>query len=264
MKSPFASAIVLPILPLLLLAAWSTPCRADEPTPTLFIAGDSTAADGAPGAVGWGKHLGEFLDAAKLKVVNRARGGRSSRTFITEGHWDRLLGDLKPGDFVLIQFGHNDAGAVNDTRRARGSLRGLGDETEEIDNLMTKKHEVVHTFGWYLRKMVADTRSKGATPILLSLTVRNIWKDGKVERGSGRFGEWSREVAKSERVPFIDLTKLVADRYEEMGEEAVKPLFPKDHTHTSDEGARLNAQQVVAGLKALPGNPLAPYFLRHE
>jgi lysophospholipase L1-like esterase len=219
--------------------------------PTLFIAGDSTAADGAPGAVGWGKHLETFLDPSKLKVVNLARGGRSSRTFITEGLWDSLLEGTKAGDFILIQFGHNDGGPINDERRARGSLPGLGDVSQEIDNLLTKQHEVVHTFGWYLRKMVADTKAKGATPILLSLTVRNIWKEGRVERGSGRFGKWTRAVATSERVPFVDLTTLIADRYEQLGPDAVKVLFPRDHTHTSDEGAKLNAELVVTGLKGL-------------
>jgi lysophospholipase L1-like esterase len=218
---------------------------------TLFIAGDSTAASGAPGAIGWGKHLQTFFDPSKLKVVNLARGGRSSRTFIAEGLWDRLLEGVKAGDLVLIQFGHNDGGPINDARRARGSLPGLGDESQEFDNLLTRQHEVVYTFGWYLRKMVADTKEKGATPILLSLTVRNIWREGRVERGSGRYGEWTRAVATSERVPFVDLTTLVADRYEQMGEDAVKALFPKDHTHTSDEGAKLNAELVVSGLKGL-------------
>jgi lysophospholipase L1-like esterase len=189
-----------------------------------------------------------------MKVENLARGGRSSRTFVTEGLWDQLIARAKRGDIVLIQFGHNDAGAINDNRRARGSLRGLGDETEEIDNLLTGKHEVVHTYGWYMRKMIAETKAKGATPVLLSLTVRNVWKDGRVERGSGRYGEWTHALAKSEHVPFIDLTKLVADRYEQMGEEAVKDLFPNDHTHTSDEGAKLNATMVVSGLKGL-GDP---------
>lgn len=228
--------------------------------PTLFIAGDSTAANGAQGAIGWGKHLQTFFDPTKLKVVNLARGGRSSRTFIAEGLWGRLLERVKPGDFVLIQFGHNDAGPVNDERRARGSLPGLGDESREIDNLLTRKHEVVHTFGWYLRKMVADTKAKGATPILLSLTVRNIWKAGRIERGSGRYGEWTREVATSQGVPFVDLTKLVADRYEQIGPDAVKDLFPRDHTHTSDEGAKLNAELVAAGLKGLPDPSLVRCF----
>src|SRR5262249_36687664 len=90
--------------------------------PTIFIAGDSTAANGIPDAIGWGKHLGSFFDPTKIKVVNQARGGRSSRTFITEGHWSRLLADVKVGDIVLIQFGHNDGAAINSERLARGSL----------------------------------------------------------------------------------------------------------------------------------------------
>jgi rhamnogalacturonan endolyase len=219
--------------------------------PTIFIAGDSTAANGIPGAIGWGKHLEELFDDAKIKVVNMARGGRSSRTFVTEGHWDRLLAELKTGDFVLIQFGHNDGAAINTYRLARGSLPGLSDESQEIDNLVTGQHELVHTFGWYLHKMIADATTKGARPILFSLTVRNIWKDGHVERGSGRYGEWTRELAKTENVPFVDLTRLVADRYEQMGSETVNGLFPRDHTHTSEDGAKLNASLVVSGLKGL-------------
>ena len=100
------------------------PAASATAPPTLFIAGDSTAADGAPGAIGWGKYLGTFFDPSKLKVVNRARGGRSSRTFIAEGLWDRLLDDVKAGDFVLIQFGHNDAGPINDERRAAARSPG--------------------------------------------------------------------------------------------------------------------------------------------
>ena len=184
-------------------------------------------------------------------MVNLARGGRSSRTFITEGLWDALLAELDAGDFVLIQFGHNDGSPVNDERRARGSLPGIGDETEEIDNLMTKQHEVVHSFGWYLRKMLADVRAKGAHPVLLSLTVRNIWEDGHVERGSGHYGEWTREVARAENVPFVDATKIIADAYESMGPESVVEFFPQDHTHTSADGAVFNAERILAGLKGL-------------
>jgi lysophospholipase L1-like esterase len=165
--------------------------------------------------------------------------------------WDRVLSEMKKGDVVLIQFGHNDAGAINDTTRARGSVAGIGAETEEIDNLLTKKHEVVHTYGWYLRKMIKETRAKGAVPILLSLTVRNIWKDGRVERGSGRFGQWAAEVARSQNVEFIDLTSIIADRYEQLGQERVQALFGPDHTHTSPAGAELNAELVVTGLKTL-------------
>jgi hypothetical protein len=75
---------------------------------------------------------------------------------------------------VLIVFGHNDGGPINDNYRSRGSLRSLGDETEEIDTQVTGKHEIVHTYGWYLRKMIEETRGKGAIPVILSLTARNI------------------------------------------------------------------------------------------
>lgn len=223
--------------------------------PTLYVIGDSTASNGAD--LGWGSHLGKYLDPALITVVNRARGGRSSRTFQTEGLWDAVLAQLKPGDLVLIQFGHNDGGAINDAWRARGSLPGIGDETREIDNQVTGKHETVHTYGWYMRQFIDDTRSKGATPILLSLTVRNIWNDGRVERGSGQFGAWTAQIAQAESVPFLDLTNLIADQYEQFGHERVAGFFPRDHTHTNAEAANLNAAAVVSLLKALPDCPLA-------
>lgn len=227
----------------------------DPRLPTIFVVGDSTANNYANGGLGWGDPFITYFDAAKINVLNRARAGRSSRTFITEGFWDKVLSEMKKGDIVLIQFGHNDASKVNDETRARGSLPGVGEETEEIDNLLTKKHEVVHTYGWYMRKLIADTKAKGARPIILSLTVRNIWKDGRVERGSGRFGQWAAEIAKSQNVEFIDLTTVIANKYEEQGQEKVKSLFAQDHTHTNPAGAKLNAELVVAGLRTLKHTP---------
>jgi rhamnogalacturonan acetylesterase len=233
---------------------------ADPKLPTLFVVGDSTANNNAGGARGWGDPFVSYFDASKINVLNRARAGRSSRTFLTEGLWDKVLADMKPGDFVLIQFGHNDAGPVNDASRARGSLPGLGEETVEIDNMLTHKHEVVHTYGWYVRKFIADAKARGARPIVLSLTVRNIWKDGQVERGPGHYGQWAAEIAKSQGVPFVALTDIIADEYEKLGQEKVKELFGPDHTHTSPAGAELNAATVIAGLKSLRKNPLARYF----
>jgi lysophospholipase L1-like esterase len=262
----FTIVCLLPLMALAQSAAPTPPAQstdkhpADPKLPTLFVVGDSTANNNAGGARGWGDPFAAFFDASKINVLNRARAGRSSRTFLTEGLWDKVLADMKAGDFVLIQFGHNDAGAINDASRARGSLPGLGEESVEIDNLLTHKHEVVHTYGWYMRKFIADAKAKGAHPIVLSLTVRNIWKDGRVERGPGRYGEWAAEVARSEGVPFVDLTNIIADEYERLGQEKVKELFGPDHTHTSPAGAELNASLVVAGLKALKKNPLAPYF----
>jgi lysophospholipase L1-like esterase len=231
---------------------------ADPKLPTLFVVGDSTANNNANGARGWGDPFAAFFDTSKINVLNRARAGRSSRTFLTEGLWDKVLQDLKAGDFVLIQFGHNDGGPL-DTGRARGSLPGLGEETKEV-TMPDGRKEVVHTFGWYNRRFIADVKAKGATPIILSLTVRNIWKDGRVERGSGKFREWAEELARTEGVRFVDVTSIVADKYEALGEEKVKPLFGPDHTHTSPAGAEFNAAAVVAGLKGLKGDPFKKYF----
>src|SRR5688572_33057298 len=115
-----SSPIVHPIFRMLgLLAALSGPAFAApsaESVPQLFVAGDSTASAYKPNPKnqqGWGAVLQPLFDESKLRVVDAARGGRSSRTFITEGHWDRMLGDVHPGDFVIIQFGHNDSGALN-------------------------------------------------------------------------------------------------------------------------------------------------------
>jgi lysophospholipase L1-like esterase len=222
--------------------------------PKLYILGDSTASNGAD--LGWGSHLGKYFDPARVTVVNCARGGRSSRTFQTEGLWDAVLAQLKPGDFILIQFGHNDGGAIDDPARSRGSLPGLGDETREIENPVTVKHETVRTYGWYMRKFIADARSKSAIPIFLSLTVRNIWTGGRVERGSGQFSVWTAQLAKAGAVPFLDLTNLIADQYEQLGQERVAGFFPRDHTHTNAEAANLNAAAVVSLLKVLPDCPL--------
>ncbi len=253
------------ILTLSFLTGPSRGQNAPEPTinpklPTIFVIGDSTANNHANGGLGWGDPFINHFDLTKVNVLNRARAGRSSRTFITQGHWDWVLNEMKRGDIVLLQFGHNDAGAINDASRARGSLPGTGEETQEIDNLLTKRPEVVHTYGWYMRKMIADVKAKGAVPIVLSLTVRNIWKEGHVERGSGKFGQWAAAIAKEQNVQFIDLTTMIANRYEELGEEKVKALFGPDHTHTSPAGAELNSELVVAGLKQLKPDPVKRYF----
>jgi len=225
--------------------------------PTLWVAGDSTAANGNPNATGWGKLLPTYFDENEINVVNRARGGRSSKTFVTEGLWDQIVAQLKKDDVVLIQFGHNDAGTAVFTGKARSSLPGLGEETQ-AGTLPDGKAEVAHTYGWYMRKMIADTKAKGARPILISLTIRQRWENGKVERASGHYSEWTAKLAKTEGTAFIDLSSMLADKYDELGEEKVKAFFPKDYVHTGPEGADITAGFVVAGLKGLPTNPFGP------
>ena len=236
--------------------------------PTLFLIGDSTVragskGNGADGLWGWGAPTGDFFDRTKINVQNRAWGGTSTRTFQTLGFWDKVLADLKSGDCVMIQFGHNDGGPPNDQQRARGTIKGVGDETEEIDNLLTGKHEVVHTYGWYLRKFVTDAKAKGATAIICSPIPRNMWRDGKVLRASDDYGKWAREAARAQDAFFIDLNVIIADHYDKLGQEHVSSTFfsPKDHTHTVAAGAKFNAQCVVEGLKAINKCPLTDYLL---
>lgn len=232
--------------------------------PKLFIVGDSTAnINGDPDVatekrVGWGTPFSAYFDPTKIQVINAARAGRSSRTFMQEGKWQAVVDQLKPGDFVLIQFGHNDPGPI-DKEKARGSLPGIGNDVQSVqrpDGTM----EQVHTFGWYLRKYIADTRAKGATPFILSVTPRNIWTDGKPEEGLGHFREWAAQVAEQENADYVDVSRIVTREYKHLGQEKVATFFPLDHTHTNLAGAELNAQSVVAGLKALPDAPFTPYF----
>ena len=231
------------------------PAASDTDVPTLWVVGDSTAANGRER--GWASHLQPFFDPAKLRVVNRARGGRSSRSFQVEGLWEQVISEVKPSDYVLIQFGHNDGGPLDDDR-ARGSIRGTGDGWRAV-TMPDGRHEVVRTYGWYLRKYIADTRAAGATPIVLSPVVRNDWKGDHVIR-SQSYPVDAVDVAHHEHCLLVDMQNIIADRYDAMGQEAVKPFFPDEHTHTSPDGAKLNAELIVSGLKSLDGVPLDEYL----
>jgi rhamnogalacturonan acetylesterase len=232
--------------------------------PTFYIIGDSTVRNGdgtgRNGQWGWGDFIAAYFDTTKISVRNLAMGGRSSRTFITEGRWDKILAILKKGDYVIMQFGHNDAGPLDDTARARGTIKGIGEESKEIYNPITKKQEVVHTYGWYMRKYINDAKAKGAIAIVCSPIPRNEWQDGKVSRYTDSYTKWAAEVARSEGAYFIDLNNLVALQYEAMGAEAVKAFFPADHTHTDLEGAKLNASIVMKELKRIKPGKLKKYW----
>lgn len=229
------------------------PTPANPALPSLILIGDSTVrngrGDGGNGQWGWGEPIADLFDPAKINVVNRAVGGLSSRTYLTGGNWERALPLVKAGDFVIMQFGHNDNGAINDTSRARGTIKGTGDESEEIDNLLTKQHEVVHSYGWYLKKFAAEAKAKGATPIIASLIPRNRWENGKVVREA--YVGWAAEAAKQAGVAYLELNELISARYESMGKDNVPGFFVADNLHTTRSGAELNAEIVVAGIKKL-------------
>lgn len=232
--------------------------------PTIWLIGDSTVrngnGDGAHNQMGWGDELAPYFNTDKVNIANEAIGGRSSRTYITEGHWAEALALMKPGDIMLVQFGHNDSGPLDDPARARATLPGVGDETKEIENPVMKMHETVHTFGWYMNKYVEDAKAKGVTPILCSLIPRKTWKDGRIVRSKDTFAGWTEQIAERDHVGFIDLNEITGRKYDALGEAAVEPLFGDPHTHTTEAGAVMNAESVVAGLKALKHDPVAKDF----
>jgi lysophospholipase L1-like esterase len=228
--------------------------------PTVYIIGDSTVRNTAKGQAGWGSSLINFLDSNRISVSNQAMAGRSTRTFIKEGRWDKVLYTLKPGDFVLMQFGHNE-GSKPDTNRAgyRGVLKGITDSTVTLTWKDGTK-ETILTYGAYLRKFIRDAKAKGATPIVLSMIPRNEFRDGKVMRADKDYGKWAREAAELEGVPFIDLNQITADKYDKMGPDKVKELFFGDHTHTNEAGATINAVSVAEGIKMHQTLALSKYI----
>ncbi len=226
-----------------------------EGLPMLFTIGDSTVKNRdneEDGMWGWGSVIHELFDEEKIVVENHAMAGRSARTFLDEGRWDKVYNTLRPGDFVLIQFGHNDAGAIH-TGKARAELPGAGPESRVFKMEKTGRYQVIYTFGWYLRKFIMDAKEKGAIPIVLSHTPRNMFDNGKIQRNTQSFGKWTREAAEAAGAYFIDLNRITGDKLEKMAYEeglrVVGAYFKNDHTHSSLQGARLNAQGIAEGLQ---------------
>ena len=165
---------------------------------------------------------------------------------------------LTEGDFVLIQFGHNDGGHI-DQPKYRGSLKGMGDESKVVE-FNTDSTEVVHTYGWYMKKYIEETKAHGATPIVLSMIPRNEWQNYKVVRADDTYGKWAEKAVRQAGGFFIDLNDSIALKYEKMGKAEVSKLFPKDHTHTNLEGAKLNALTVAEALENLKESNLRDYI----
>ena len=147
--------------------------------PTLYIIGDSTVRNDNKVQWGWGTLISDFFDTTKINISNQAMAGRSSRSYTNEGRWKRVDSLLKPGDFVLMQFGHNDGSYPDTSAKNRGTLKGTGEETVEL-TFSNGRKETVHTYGWYIRQFVKSAKAKGATPIVLSMIPRNIFKNCRI------------------------------------------------------------------------------------
>jgi lysophospholipase L1-like esterase len=185
-----------------------------------------------------------YFDTSRIYVVNDAMGGTSSASY-QSGLWLQVLPKIHAGDFVLMAFGHNDS---------RATIKGNGDEVQGT----------MHTFGWYMRQFVEQTKAKGATPIVLSLIPRNRWANGKVNRNAADYALWAKQAAEQEKVDFIPLNDLIADKYDALGMAKVQAeLFPPNEAvHPNWAGAKLNAEIVVEGIKALKDCPLKGYLLK--
>jgi lysophospholipase L1-like esterase len=236
----------------------------DPNLPTLWIIGDSTVKNGADtgdnGQWGWGNPIASYFDQKQINIQNRALGGTSSRTFWRD-QWPRILPEIKKGDYLIMQFGHNDSSAPDEPSRARGTLKSNGDETVEIDNPITKKHEVVHSYGWYLRQFIGDAKEKGAVmSIVCSPIPRNNWRNGTM--GPSEYCKWAEAAARQVEMPYIDLNGLIIQKYAALGQEKVTAeLFPeRETTHTDWAGAVMNAETVIGGMKAQK-LPIVNYLL---
>lgn len=212
----------------------------------IFIASDSTAqeykSDRYP-QTGWGQMLRCGL-APGVEVVNRAIGGRSTRTFLSEGRWDRLIADARPGDVVLIQFGHNDASASRPERYAPA-------DTVYRDNLL---------------RMIWEAKGRGLVPVLVTPPARRSFEDGRAKADFADYSHVMRELVVLTGTPLIDLearSRALLDRTGEirskryfLHHDAAEKLaaFPEgiaDDTHFSELGARAMADLVADGLRGL-------------
>ncbi|MFL9482280.1 rhamnogalacturonan acetylesterase [Chitinophagaceae bacterium LWZ2-11] len=215
----------------------------DKKKVTIWMIGDSTMANKQPKAfpeTGWGMEFGQFFDES-VTIDNRAMNGRSTLSFITENRWQPVVNDLKEGDYVFIEFGHND---------------------EKID-----KPGVGTTIDQYkanLVKFVTEARAKKAIPVLLTPTSRRSFKNGVLTDTHGKYPDAVKQVADSLHVPLIDMLKKSEKLLTTLGDESSKKLFnyvdagnvnypdgKKDDTHFSPAGAKEIAGLAVEGIKEL-------------
>jgi rhamnogalacturonan acetylesterase len=184
----------------------------------------------------WGFYLHEHVT---IPVVNLAINGRSTRSFIREGSWKKLLAQTSPGDIVIIEMGHNDNGdptKPNEHGADRRTLKGTGENSATV-KLPDGGTEKVYTFGHYLRTMVADVKERRGIPVLSGMVPTNSWQGDKFNT-RWPFAEYTQEVAKATGVEYVDHTKYSVQRFGSMGPSKSKSYFPNDNTHTNPAGAK--------------------------
>jgi len=205
---------------------------------TVFLAGDSTVTDQPyePGA-SWGQMLPRFFND-KVAIANHAESGETMKSFITALRFDKLLSAMKPGDYLFIQFGHNDS-------------KSQWPQTYV---------EPFTTYKAYLKVFIAEARRRGATPVLITSMHRRVFDgEGRIKNTHGDYPEAVRQVAREENVALIDLHAMSASLYEALGPEKSPLAFSangRDATHHNNYGAYQLAQCVVTGIREA-GLPLA-------
>ncbi|KZL80469.1 rhamnogalacturonan acetylesterase [Colletotrichum incanum] len=213
--------------------------------PKLLICSDSTTANYATGSVlqGWGFYIHNYLT---IPVTNLAVNGRSTRSFINEGKWASLLAQTSPGDFVLIEMGHNDDGDPKTDTKNRATLPGIGGDSIVVTT-SNGTQETVHSFGWYLREMIADVQAKKAVPVLSGMVPRNYWT-GNTLRKDWPFADYAKQVAQKADVAYVDHTTYSVAKWQLMGPITAKTYFPQDNTHTNWPGAEINSETFAQAL----------------
>ncbi|KAF9525055.1 SGNH hydrolase [Crepidotus variabilis] len=230
-------------------------------TPTVYLAGDSTMAEGGGGSgtgtQGWGHYLQYSLS---VPVVNNAIGGRSARSFTVEGRFDAIASKLKSGDIVIIEFGHNDGGSLSPTDNGRTDCPGAG--TETCTSTYNGQTVTVYTYPFYLIQAAKLFVSKGAKVILSSPTPNNPWEGGSFAYSSSRFTTYTHDSAAAVSVGYVDHGTYTANIFKSQGLNTVNTYYPNDHTHTSPLGADTVAKAFVKGLACAgtANSPLASYI----
>ncbi|KAF2433140.1 SGNH hydrolase [Tothia fuscella] len=227
------------ILALLVSTSWAA---------KIYLCGDSTmASNGKNGMDGWGNYLTPFVD---LSVVNRARGGRSARSYTREGLFNEVAKLVTAGDWVVIEFGHNDGGSVspsNDNGRTDCPVKpGAGGEKSTCA-VNFEGEKVAKTFPAYLQDAGKMFVAKGAKVIMSSQTPNNVYETKKYVYSPSRFGEFAKDAAKAvgPQAFFVDHGLYTAEAYKQINNASIvtNNLFMKgDHTHTTVEGAKLVAK----------------------